>query len=143
MGRIELVKAANEWGSPDRSALYTDDFQFTNALGGPPMDRNAWLGMADLMESAIPDISTVFEDIREEGDSLLVTSHWEGTFTNDFDLSALGLGVIPATGKVVVFPTSTVRMTFDGDKLCAVYDPATGPDAGMAGFLRALSANGR
>ncbi len=142
MSKTELIKAANEWGSPDRSALYTDDFQFTNELGGPPMDKSAWLGMSDLMESALPDISTVYEDIREEGDSLFVTSHWEGTFTNDFDLSALGLGIIAATGKTVVIPGSTVRIDFDGDKIRAIHDPATGPDAGVAGFIKALSANG-
>lgn len=142
MSKIELVKLANDWDTPDRGALYTDDFQFTNALGDPPSDKNAILMMGDLMQSALPDISTVIEDYREEGDGLVVTSHWRGTFTNDFDLSPLGLGVIPATGKAVVFPTSTVRITFDGDKISALHDPATGPDTGLAGFIKALSANG-
>ena len=143
MSRIELVKLVNDWDTPNRGFYYTDDFLFTNALGDPPMDKNAMLAMGDLMQSALPDISTVFDDIREEDDSVVVTSHWEGTFANDFDLSAMGMGVIPATGKAVVFPTSTIRIDFDGDKICAVYDPATGADAGMAGFLKALSANGR
>jgi hypothetical protein len=69
---------------------------------------------------------------------VVVTSHWEGTFVNDFDLSALGLGVAPATGKAVVFPTSTIRISFDGDQISRIHDPATGPDVGTAGFLKAL-----
>ena len=142
MSKTELVKLINDWDTPNRDSYYTDDFLFTNELGDPPMDKSAVLMMADLMASALPDIATVIEDSREEGDSVFVTSHWEGTFANDFDLSAMGLGVIPATGKVVVFPTSMVRITFDGDKICAIHDPATGPDSGMAGFIKALSANG-
>jgi len=143
MSRIELIKAVNNWDTPNRGSYYTDDFQFTNELGDPPNDKNTVLMMGELMKSALPDISTVIEDYQEEGDSVFVTSHWQGTFVNDFDLSALGMGIIPATGKAVVFPTSTVRITFDGDKICALHNPDTGPDAGIAGFIRALGANGR
>jgi hypothetical protein len=50
----------------------------------------------------------------------------------------MGLGVVPATKKAVVFPTSTVRIGFDGDKIGRVHDPATKPDAGPAGFVKAL-----
>jgi len=91
-----------------------------------------------LMQSATPDIRPVIGNIREEGNDVVITSHWEGTFVNDFDLSVLGLGVIPATGKAALLPTSTVRISFDGDKISRIHDPATGPDAGTAGFVKAL-----
>jgi thiamine pyrophosphate-dependent acetolactate synthase large subunit-like protein len=138
MNKIELVRKVNDWSKPRRKDYYTDDFQLTNAQGAPPSDRDATLAMGELMQSAMPDVRTVIEDIREEGDDVLVTSHWEGTFVNDFDLSAMGLGVAPATGKAVVFPTSTVRISFDGDKISRIHDPATEPGAGTAGFLKAL-----
>ncbi len=140
MNKIELVKLANDWQAPDRDSLLTDDFQFTDALGSPPMDKGPFLAIGQLMESALPDVSTVIEDIREEGDEVVVTSHWAGTFTDDFDLSLLGLGVIPATGRAVVFPTSTVRIGFDDGKISRIHDESTGPDAGMPGLLRALGA---
>jgi predicted ester cyclase len=142
MTKIELVKAVNDWSTPDRGSYYTDDFVLTNAAGDAPGDKSGVLAMGDLMAAALPDVSTVIEDVREEGDSVVLTSHWEGTFANDFDLSPLGMGVIPATGKAVIFPTSTIRIDFDGDKICAIHDPSTGPDAGMGGFLKALGANG-
>jgi hypothetical protein len=142
MTKIELAKSVNDWSIPDRGSYYTDDFEFTTAVGDPPMDKNGALAMAGLMAAALPDILTVIEDIREEGDSVILTSHWEGTFANDFDLSAMGMGVIPATGKTVVFPTSTIRIDFRGDKICAIHDPGTGPNAGAGGFLKALGANG-
>jgi predicted ester cyclase len=138
VNRIEVVRAANDWDNPDRNSYYSDDFQWTDALGSPPMDRDSWIAMGQLMKSAFPDISTVIEEIREEGDDVVVTSHFGGTFTNDLDLSALGMGVIPAKGKAFVFPTSTVRIGFDGDKIAKLHDPRTGPDAGLPGFLKAL-----
>jgi hypothetical protein len=138
MDKIELVRKVNDWSEPLRKDYYTDDFQLTNAQGAPPSDTEATLAMGQLMQSAMPDISTVIEDIREDGDDVVLTSHWEGTFVNDFDLSAMGLGVAPATGKAVVFPTSTIRISFDGDKISRIHDPATDPDAGVAGFFKAL-----
>ena len=138
MNKIELVRKVNDWSKPRRKDYYTDDFQLTNAQGAPPSDRDATLAMGELMQSAMPDVRTVIEDIREEGDDVVLTSHWEGTFVNDFDLSAMGLGVAPATGKTVVFPTSTIRISFDGDKISRIHDPATDPNAGPAGFFKAL-----
>lgn len=138
MSRIDVAKSVLDWSNPRLEDYYTDDFQMVNADGSPPMDRDATLTMSRLMQSAMPDIQTVIEDIREDGDDVLLTSHWEGTLTNDFDLSALGIGVVPATGKLVVFPTSTIRISFEGDRLSQVYNAATGPDAGTAGFLKAL-----
>jgi hypothetical protein len=138
MDKIELVRMINDWTKPLRKDYYTEDFQMTNAQGSPPSDRDAALAMGQLMQAAMPDIRTVIEDIREEGDDVVLTSHWEGRFVNDFDLSAMGMGVIPATGKAVVFPTSTIRISFDDGQISKIHDPATAPDAGPAGFFKAL-----
>jgi predicted ester cyclase len=138
MTKIELVRALNDWSKPRRRDYYTDDFQMTNAQGAPPSDRDSALAMGELMQSALPDIRTVVEDIHKEGDDVVLTSHWEGTFVNDFDLSGMGLGIVPATGKAVVFPTSTIRISFDDGKVSRIHDPATAPDKGPAGFFKAL-----
>jgi predicted ester cyclase len=141
MNKIEFVRSVNDWTNPLRKDYYTEAFQLTNAQSAPPMDRDSVLAMGQLMQSAMPDIRTVIEDIREEGDDVVLTSHWEGTFVNDFDLSGMGLGVIPATGKAVVFPTSTIQISFDGGKISRIHDPATGSDVGQAGFFKALGVN--
>ena len=138
MNKIDIVKSAINWDNPDRESYLSDDFQFTDALGSPPMDRGSWLAMGQLMQSAFPDISTNIEDIREEGDDVVVTHHLSGTFANDIDLSAMGMGVIPATGAAVDFPTDTMIVSFDGAKISKIHDPSSGPDAGMPGFLRAI-----
>ena len=138
MNKIEIARSAFTWDNPDKISHFSDDFQSTDALGSPPMDKSTWFAMGPLMESAIPDITYLIEDIRKEGDGVAITGRFSGTFTNDFDLSVMGMGVIPATGAAVDFPSSTLQLSFDGDKISRVHDPSIGQDAGMAGWLKAL-----
>jgi hypothetical protein len=138
VNKAELVKLAFNGDGPEEGFYLSDDFRWTDALGNPPMDKAAFLAMAQPLQSALPDLSVVIEDIREDGDDVLVTSHYAGTFTNDLDLSAVGLGVIPATRKALVFPSQRDSVSFYGDKISEIHNLETGPDAGMAGFIKAL-----
>jgi len=124
--------------NPDRSAYLSDDFQWTDELGSPPIDRSSWIAQGELMESAFPDPSLVIEEIRENGDGVIVRNRFAGTFSNDLDLSPFGLGVIPATGKAVDFPPGTDVVSFKNGKISEMHNSDTGPDAGMARFLKTL-----
>jgi hypothetical protein len=141
MNKIELVKSAFRVDNTDRSSYLSDNFHWTDELGSPPIDRSSWLAMGSLMESAFPDLSLIIDDIREEGDSVVVTSHSSGTFVNDLDLSAMGLGVLPATGKAFVTAAERDRVSFDGDKILEIHNQETGPGTGMAAFIKALGAD--
>jgi predicted ester cyclase len=138
MNKIEFVKAAMDFNNPNPGDNITDDFQWTDSAGGQPMDKAGFLGMIPLLKAAMPDLTFVIEDIKEDGDDVLVTSHMAGTFTNALDLSAMGMGVVPATGAKLTFPTSTDRMSFSGGKISKIHGLNTGPDAGMAGMLKTL-----
>ncbi len=138
MNRKELVKAAFNGDGPEQGFYLSDDFRWSDELGNPPVDKASFLERGRPLLSALPDLSIVIEDIREDGDNLLVKSHYTGTFTNDLDLSALGMGVIHASRKAFVFPSQRDRVSFDGDKISEIHNLETGPDAGTAGFLKAL-----
>jgi predicted ester cyclase len=139
MKRVDLVRSAFDLDNPNSASYLADNFQWSDSLGSPPMNKSAWLGMGDTMRSAFPDLSYVIEDIREEGDGVAVTGRFAGTFTNDFDLSPAGMGTFRATGARVNFPSSTALVSFEGDKISKIRELGTGPDAGMQGFLKALS----
>lgn len=141
MNRIDIVKAAFDFDNPDSSSHLSDDFQYTTAVGDPPMDKSMWVGMGPMMRAAIPDISFVIQDIREQGNGVTVTGRFSGTFVNDLDMSAMGMGVIAATGAAVDFPASTSQVSFDGDKISKAHNLDTGPNAGMQGLLKALGAD--
>lgn len=141
MNKIDTVRSAYGFDDPERSKeYYSDDFQATDSVGGPPFDKTGWFGMGDLFRASIPDIDYIIEDIREEGDDVIVAGRFTGTFVNDFDLSAMDMGVIPASGKAVNFPTSTNRISFNGGKISRSHNIDTGPNAGVAGIVSVLRA---
>lgn len=140
MDKFDIVREAYSFSiSPEEKAqYYADDFQAVDELGSPPIDKPTWIGMGGMFEASIPDIDFIIENMWEEGDSIMVEGHFTGTFANDLDLSAMGLGVISATGETVTWPTGTAQVTLRGDQVVENLSLGTGPDAGMAGFLRVL-----
>ncbi len=122
-----------------QTPYFADDFQVTDELGSPPMDKATWFGMGQMIVGSFPDMENVIDDIWEDGEDVMVTSHFAGTFMNDLDLSMVGMGVIPASGAQVEFPRGNIRITFNGGKISRLHNTDTGPDAGLGGFVRALS----
>jgi predicted ester cyclase len=139
MNKIDIVRNAFSFDDPEGSQeLFSDDFQATDSVGGPPMDRAGWFGMGEMMRASFPDIDYVIDDIKLDGEDVLVVGRFKGTFQNDFDLSAMNMGVIPASGNAVEFPDGTSRVSFEGDKIARSHSLDTGPEAGMAGFIAVL-----
>lgn len=139
MNKIETVRAAFSYPTPEESeALLADDFKTTNEVGSPPFDKATWIGMGEMLRASFPDIDYVIEDIREEGAGVKVTGYFTGTFTNDLDLSPMGMDSVPANGKKIKWPSETAVATVEGGRLTKVHSTNTGPDAGMAGFLKTL-----
>jgi predicted ester cyclase len=140
VNKIEIVKKAFSYDTPpeEQSEYLTDDYQFVDSVGSPPMDKEAWFGMGELMQASIPDIDFIIDEIHQEGEDVILTGHFTGTFKNDLDLSAMNMGVIPATGKAIDIPGGTSRISFTGDKISKNHNLDTGPNAGMAGFLAAF-----
>ena len=65
MTKIDIVKAAViALGTPDVPSFYSDDFQATDAVGGQPSDKNAWVGMSTIMKASFPDIEYVLSLIH-------------------------------------------------------------------------------
>lgn len=141
MNKKDIVRAATGFGDAAQKAPhYTVGFQVSFESGGPPIDLATWLGMAALIQGSFPDIKEIIDDIHEEGEDVILVSHFDGTFANPLDMSAMGMGVIPATGAPVKFPTNNSRFSFEGDKIAHLHSMDTGPDAGIAGFLKAVGA---
>jgi SnoaL-like polyketide cyclase len=123
----ELFKAYEKvaWANPPASLVESakylaDDFKLLDKQGKVVMTREAYIGMGPLLATAFKDITYVVKELRDEGDSAIVTGHFEGTHTGNFDLTAMGAGVIPASGKKIVWPDSTEKWKFVGDKIVSL-----------------------
>jgi predicted ester cyclase len=135
---LELVREWVRTAEDDMEAgwpYFADDFQWVGT-DGTVMDRAAWLGMGSMLSSAMPDLKFVADDIHEEEGSVIMTDHFEGTHENDLDLSAMGMGVFPASGKMIIFPSGIDRVSVEGDKISRM-EQLSG--SSMQEFLAALS----
>ena len=142
--KSDVYKAYFEasWANPPSSMVeasktyLSDDFKNYDKDGNVIMDKAAYIGMGQLLTSAFKNLKAVYSDIHEEGDSVIASYHFEGTHTGDLDLSAMGLGVIPASGKKIVFPEDTAAFEIRGDKIVSI--KPYGDSEGMASFLATL-----
>lgn len=119
MTKIDIVRKAFSFDTPDdiKRNYLADDFVATSPSGGPNVDRNAWIGMSDVFKGSFPDIGFEFDEIHQDGEDVIVSGYFTGTFKHDLDLSALNLGVIKATGKKFKINPGRSRVSFKGDKI--------------------------
>jgi predicted ester cyclase len=142
--KVDLYKAYYKaaWSNPPSSNIeaaktyLSDDFQSLDKEGNVLMNKEAYLGMVQLLFAAFKDFTYVRGDVREEGDSVIVNGHFEGTHTGDFDMSAMGMGVIPASGKKIVWPEASNEFNIEGDKVVSI--KPYGDSGGTEAFLSAL-----
>jgi predicted ester cyclase len=129
--KIDILKAWNEAGnknptSPETAGYLTDDFQNTDKDGKALADKKTYIGMGAMMSSAFTGLKFVFTDLHEEGDDVVATFHAEGSHTGPLDLSAMGMGVVPPSGKMIVWPDRSSRFIFKGDKISGIQDLSEG-----------------
>jgi hypothetical protein len=135
----EFYKAS--WANPPSSiieankAYLSEDFQNLDKDGNMLMDKETYINSGGILYTAFNDFKYIVSKLREEGDSVIVTGHFEGVHVADIDLSAFGAGVIPASGKTIVWPEVSSKFTFRGEKLVRI----TNLDiTGMGWFLKPL-----
>ncbi|MBI5032123.1 MAG: nuclear transport factor 2 family protein [Chloroflexi bacterium] len=121
----------------DAVASYcTNDFTYSGPLP-KPVNLQEWRGLASVFLKAFPDWNFNATVVREEGNVVHVTVRITGTQNGELNLTPLGMGVIPATGKSITLPQSPGRVTFAEDKI-ANFHLDVGPGAGIPGILAQL-----
>ena len=114
----------------------SSDFQFIGAEMGP-LNRDEWLGLSAGLKAAFPDFSYNFiiEDIN--GNEATVSVQMTGTHTGDWDLSAMGIGVVPATGIAFSARRSDSVGIVENDLIVEIsVDPS--PDTGVPAIMQQL-----
>jgi hypothetical protein len=114
----------------------SSDFQLSGPLP-EPIGAREWLGLHHALNQGMPDFSFNLKEVRADGNQVYTTVQISGTQTNDLDLSAMGMGVIPATGVAVQLPEEHPVATFDGDQIVSIgLEPVEG--GGVPGILHQL-----
>lgn len=141
--KMEVAKAwaaaiapGNDTYLDDLANLLPDDFQNLDQDGNVALTRDGFLNLGRMMRAAFTDHGFVVTELYEEGDHVIIRGHNEGVHTADLDLSAMGIGILPASGKKIVWPEASAKLTIAGDKVKKL-EPYAGA-AGLKAFLSAL-----
>lgn len=142
MDKIDIVRKAYNISNTEaeEDQYYADDFQATDERSEAVLDKDAWLKMRKVFLTSVPDAGWVMEEIHQEGDEVLATGHFTGTFKKDFDLTSMNMGIIKATGKPLKFPEGTSRVSFKGDQIVRNHSLGTGSNDSLAEFLAVFKA---
>ena len=114
----------------------SDDFQFSGPVP-EPQNREAWMGTTKMLAKAFPDINYNLKITGVEGNKVMSTSQLSGTHTGELDLTPMGFGLIPATGKSFSNPEEKGSLTIEGDKITK-YEIAPSESGGLMGILAQL-----
>ena len=120
------------WRNPPASIkeagekYFSDDFQNVDKDGNVVGNKDAYIGLGLACTTSFTGFKAVISDLQEVSDGVIVTNHFEGTHTSDFDLSAMGLGVIPPSGKKIVWADAKSKFTVEGDKITGIQEISGG-----------------
>ena len=134
---VDQFLAAFEKGDLDTCLSFlSGDFTFSGPVP-EPINAQGWMGTITAMRAGMPDINFNTKIVGVDGDKANVTSQLIGTHTADLDLSAMGMGVIPATGKSFSNPEEPGVMTVANSKITS-YDIDQVEGGGLMGLLAQL-----
>jgi predicted ester cyclase len=117
-------------------SLLSDDFQFSGPVP-EPINGEQWMGISKSMRTAFPDLNYRFKIVAVVGDVVGSSNQLSGTHSGDLDLTALGMGVIPSTGKSFSLAKESAKsMVCDGKVVSLRTEPTEG--AGLSAILKAI-----
>lgn len=117
-------------------SLLTDDFVFSGPIP-KPANSAEWLGVSASLKAAFPDLDYQFKIEGVNGNVVNTIAQLKGTHKGDLDLTALGMGIIPATNKSFVAARERGKATVQGDKVKSLAnEPVEG--AGLMAILHQL-----
>ena len=93
-----LMEAVQQGDFAKAQSTLADDFQFSGPVP-QPISGPAWMGMSKSLKAAFPDLNYQFKAESVDGNKVHISAELKGTHSGDLDLTAMGMGVIPATNK--------------------------------------------
>ncbi|UCH66236.1 MAG: nuclear transport factor 2 family protein [Ignavibacterium sp.] len=118
------------------NSLCTEDFSLIGP-GPEPLDKGAFLTWLKSVYNGNTDIDNNVEVIESSGDSVKCSVQMEGKHSNDWDLSFIGVGVIPATNKSWKNPKEEMIVTTREGKVTKI-EVSVPKDGGIPGILSQL-----
>ena len=96
---VQSLMDAIQMGNFEKAKSYlSNDFRFSGPIP-EPVGGQEWIGMSANLKAAFPDLNYQFKIVSVDGNTANITAQLKGTHKGDLDLTAMHMGVIPATNK--------------------------------------------
>jgi len=118
------------------ASFLSEDFKFMGPVP-EPMNGMQWVRLSESLKRAFPDIQYNLRIDSIEGEVVRTTTQLSGTHTGDLDLTAMGLGVIPATGKSFSNPEEEGDAVVRGEEVVSLHVKST-DGSGLMGILQKI-----
>jgi hypothetical protein len=134
---VKTMLVAIQNGNFETARTYlSDDFVFSGPVP-EPINREQWLGMSANLLKAFPDLDYRFATDGVNGDVVNFTAQLTGTHKGSLDLTAMGMGIIPATGKTFKATRESGKITVKNGKIVSLVNPPI-EGAGLMAILSQL-----
>ena len=134
---VQSLMEAIQMGNFEKAKSYlSNDFKFSGPVP-EPISGNEWIGMSATLKAAFPDLDYQFNTDGSSGDTVNISAQLRGTHKGDLDLTAMHMGVIPATSKSFKAAHEHGKaMVRDGKVTSLAFEPTEG--AGLMAILDQL-----
>ena len=95
---IEAVEKMKDHDLDGYAESLADDVTFEGPFPRP-LGKDAYLNTMRNLINAFPDLDYHYRVIDADDEHVRYASYMTGTHTGDLDLTAMGMGIIPPTGK--------------------------------------------
>jgi len=135
---VQAYAAAIASRDLDAASTYlSEDFQFAGPVP-EPIGKMQYVGLMNLMLAAFPDIDLGITVVGEDGNVVEVTHQLSGTHTGDLDLTPMGMGVFPASGRSFSMAQEHFEYVIEGDQIVSTFtEPIEG--AGLPAIIAVIS----
>jgi predicted ester cyclase len=116
------------------AGIVAEDFEFSSHTR-PPANKDQWLGISMTLRRAFPDLSYNFQIESVDGDRVMASNSFTGTHSQDLDLTAMGMGLIPATGIRIETPRDHGEGVVENGKVKTIH-VHDGPGSGLLAVLQ-------
>jgi predicted ester cyclase len=135
----EEFAAAFNAGDIEKCRSYlADGFTFSGPVP-EPVSADEWMDTIKGMRAAFPDLNYSIKIACVQGNKVLTTTQLSGTHSGDWDLSDMGMGVIPATGGRFSNPKEEGVMSIENGKIASYFINAK-ENSGVMGILKQIGA---
>ena len=134
---VQSLMDAVQMGDFKKAKSYlSNDFEFSGPVP-QPISGDEWMGLSANLKAAFPDLNYQFKIVSVDGDTANITAQLRGTHKGDLDLTAMHMGVIPATRKSFNAALEHGKVRVRNEKITSLMNEPT-EGAGLMAILDQL-----